>query len=72
VKSVDKTIPGYAGKPKGALNIAHGLERIDVSKKTTEGKIMSWGRDNNQGHSYTRSTRDYLKRLDGLLKYRRG
>jgi hypothetical protein len=41
-KLVDKTIPGYVGKPKGALDIAYELGWIDASKRNEEGRIVSW------------------------------
>jgi hypothetical protein len=41
-KQIDKTIPGYLGKPKGALDIAYELGWIDSNRKNAEGKIVSW------------------------------
>ncbi len=41
-KYVDRKVPGYIKKPKGAYNIAYKLGWIDASKKNAEGKIVSW------------------------------
>jgi hypothetical protein len=41
-KNLDKLIPGFAGKPKGALQILYERGFIDANKKNAGGKIVSW------------------------------
>jgi hypothetical protein len=42
MKAVDKKIPGYVNKPKGAYQIAYELGWIDASKRNSEGNLVSW------------------------------
>jgi hypothetical protein len=41
-KNLDKLIPGFVGKPKGALQISYERGLIDANKKNAGGKIASW------------------------------
>jgi hypothetical protein len=42
VKSLDRLIAGYVGKPKAALQIAYERGFINSKKKNADGKVVSW------------------------------
>jgi hypothetical protein len=41
-KTLDKLIPGFVGKPKGALQLSYERGFINANKKNAGGKIVSW------------------------------
>jgi hypothetical protein len=42
MKAIDRMMPGYVNKPKGAFDIVYELGWIDANKRNSDGNLLSW------------------------------